>query len=102
MAQQGNGNGGSQTHERKYVAQVSLILEAFGREVEVHPADWEKQPDGVDYLCRAGTVLVRDEDLTRVDFETDVLQHFERAEFFREVLNRHAYRARICGCTLLR
>jgi subtilisin family serine protease len=66
MAQDGNGNGGSQTYERKYVAQIRLILEAFGREVEVHPADWEKQPDGVDYLCRAGTVLVRDEDLTRV------------------------------------
>ena len=50
--------------DRKYIAQIKLILEAFRGEVEVYPPEWEK--DGADYLCRIGTVLVRDEDLTRV------------------------------------
>jgi subtilisin family serine protease len=69
MAQQGNSDGGSQTNEsseRKFVAQIRLILEAYGREVEVWPRNWEEAPQGVEYLCRTGTVLVRDEDLTRV------------------------------------
>ncbi|MER7251565.1 S8 family serine peptidase [Kribbella sp. NPDC000426] len=55
-----------QTSDRKYIAQIELILEAFGREVEVHPEDWQKRPEGADYLYRTGVVLVRDEDVTRV------------------------------------
>ena len=55
-----------QTGDRKYIAQIELILAAFEREVEVYPEDWEKRPEGVDYLYRTGVVLVRDEDLTRV------------------------------------
>ena len=55
-----------QTSDRKYIAQIELILAAFGREVEVSPEDWEKRPEGADYLYRTGVVLVRDEDLTRV------------------------------------
>ena len=56
----------NQTTERKYIAQIELILEAFGRAVEVYPEDWEKRPEGADYLYRTGVVLVRDEDLARV------------------------------------
>ena len=56
----------NQSSERKYVAQIELILEAFGKEVEVYPPAWEKEPEGADYLYRTGVVLVRDEDLTRV------------------------------------
>jgi subtilisin family serine protease len=66
MAQQGNGSGENQTNDRKYVQQIDLILRAFGREVEVHPRDWEKQPGGAEYLYRVGTVLVRDADVERV------------------------------------
>ena len=69
MAQQGNSNGGNQTNEpseRKFVAQIRLILEAYGREVGVFPEDWEKRPEGAEYLYRTGIVLVRDEDLARV------------------------------------
>ncbi|RZU10979.1 subtilase family protein [Kribbella rubisoli] len=55
-----------QTGDRKYIAQIELILAAFGREVEVYPEDWEKRPEGADYLYRTGVVLVRDEDVTRV------------------------------------
>ncbi|MEV4262830.1 S8 family serine peptidase [Kribbella sp. NPDC049584] len=55
-----------QSGDRKYIAQIELILAAFQREVEVYPEDWEKRPEGVDYLYRTGVVLVRDEDLTRV------------------------------------
>jgi hypothetical protein len=55
-----------QTSERKYISQIELILEAFGREVAVHPEDWEKRPEGADYLYRTGVVLVRDEDVQRV------------------------------------
>ncbi|MFD3401136.1 S8 family serine peptidase [Kribbella sp. NPDC058693] len=55
-----------QTGDRKYVAQIELILAAFGREVEIYPEDWQKRPEGADYLYRTGVVLVRDEDLTRV------------------------------------
>ncbi|MDX2969620.1 S8 family serine peptidase [Kribbella solani] len=54
------------TNDRKYVAQIKLILEAYGRAVEIFPADWEKRPEGADYLYRTGVVLVRDEDLGRV------------------------------------
>ena len=56
----------NQSSERKYVAQLELILEAFGKEVEVYPLDWEKEPEGAEYLYRTGVVLVRDEDLDRV------------------------------------
>jgi subtilisin family serine protease len=52
--------------QRKYVAQIELILAAFGKDVEVYPEDWEKRPEGADYLYRTGVVLVRDEDLARV------------------------------------
>jgi hypothetical protein len=55
-----------QTNDRKYVAQIELIIQAYGREVEVFPEDWQKQPEGAGYLYRTGVVLVRDEDLTRV------------------------------------
>ncbi|GAA1563769.1 S8/S53 family peptidase [Kribbella karoonensis] len=55
-----------QTNERKYVAQLELILEAYGKEVEIFPVDWEKRPEGADYLYRTGVVLVRDEDVPRV------------------------------------
>jgi|1186.fasta_scaffold01660_2 subtilisin family serine protease len=55
-----------QTTDRKYIEQIKLILEGYGREVEVYPEDWEKQPEGADYLYRTGVVLVRDEDLQRV------------------------------------
>ena len=58
---------GNQTTEQpdpKYIAQIKLILEAFGRDAGVHPPEWEKE--GADYLYRIGTVLVRDEDLPRV------------------------------------
>jgi subtilisin family serine protease len=55
-----------QTGDRKYVAQIELILAAFGREVEIYPEDWQKRPEGADYLYRTGVVLVRDEDVTRV------------------------------------
>ncbi|WP_371402968.1 S8 family serine peptidase [Kribbella sp. NBC_00662] len=55
-----------QTGDRKYVAQIELILAAFGREVEIYPEDWQKRPEGADYLYRNGVVLVRDEDVTRV------------------------------------
>ncbi|WUJ70526.1 S8 family serine peptidase [Kribbella soli] len=55
-----------QTGDRKHIAQIELILAAFGREVEVHPEDWQKRPEGADYLYRTGVVLVRDEDVTRV------------------------------------
>jgi subtilisin family serine protease len=57
---------GNQTYERKYVAQIDLILREFGKDVEVYPRDWEKQPDGAEYIYRTGVVLVRDEDVTRV------------------------------------
>jgi hypothetical protein len=56
----------NQPSDRKYLAQIALILEAFGREVEVFPEDWEKRPEGADYLYRTGVVLVRDEDVPRV------------------------------------
>ncbi|GAA1124363.1 S8/S53 family peptidase [Kribbella jejuensis] len=56
----------NQSSQRKYVAQIELILEAFGKEVEVYPPAWEKEPEGAEYLYRTGVVLVRDEDLTRV------------------------------------
>ncbi|HEY3562958.1 MAG TPA: S8/S53 family peptidase [Kribbella sp.] len=56
----------NQTNDRKYVAQLELILQAFGKEVEVYPEDWEKQPGGAEYLHRTGVVLVRDEDVQRV------------------------------------
>jgi subtilisin family serine protease len=55
-----------QTNDRKYVAQIELLIQAYGREVEVFPEDWQKQPEGAGYLYRTGVVLVRDEDLTRV------------------------------------
>ena len=55
-----------QTSDRKYIAQIKLILEAYRGEVEVSPEDWEKRPEGADYLYHSGVVLVRDEDLTRV------------------------------------
>ncbi|MFF0267477.1 S8 family serine peptidase [Kribbella sp. NPDC004536] len=55
----------NQSNERKYVAQIELILEAF-KDVEVYPLDWEKEPEGAQYLYRAGVVLIRDEDLGRV------------------------------------
>ncbi|WP_427892681.1 S8 family peptidase [Kribbella sp. GL6] len=55
-----------QTNERKYVAQLELILAAYGKEVEIFPPDWEKRPEGADYLYRTGVVLVRDEDVPRV------------------------------------
>ncbi|TDW21760.1 S8 family peptidase [Kribbella kalugense] len=55
-----------QTSDRKYVDQIELIIQAYGREVEVFPEEWQKQPEGADYLYRTGVVLVRDEDLTRV------------------------------------
>ncbi|MFC9691158.1 S8 family serine peptidase [Kribbella sp. NPDC056951] len=50
--------------ERKYIAQINLILKGFGKAVEVYPAKW--QETGADYLYRAGVVLVRDEDVERV------------------------------------
>ncbi|WP_329000434.1 S8 family serine peptidase [Kribbella sp. NBC_00709] len=66
-----------QTGDRKYVAQIELILAAYGRDVEVAPEDWEKRPDGAEYLYRTGVVLVRDEDLTRV---TELFQGGRPAE----------------------
>ncbi|MEU8224112.1 S8/S53 family peptidase [Kribbella sp. NPDC048915] len=55
-----------QTNDRKFISQIRLILEAFGRDVAVFPEDWEKRPEGADYLYRTGVVLVRDEDVPRV------------------------------------
>lgn len=66
MAQQGNERGENQTHDRKYVQQIDLLLRAYGDDVEVYPRDWQKQPGGAEYLNRTGTVLVRDEDVPRV------------------------------------
>jgi subtilisin family serine protease len=63
MAQKA-GNQTTEQQDPKYIAQIKLILEAFGRDAGVHPPEWEKQ--GADYLYRIGTVLVRDEDLPRV------------------------------------
>jgi subtilisin family serine protease len=56
----------NQTTERKYIAQIELILRAFEGQVEVFPEDWEKRPEGADYLYRTGAVLVRDKDVPRV------------------------------------
>ncbi|MFK4084651.1 S8 family peptidase [Kribbella sp. NPDC020789] len=50
--------------DRKYIAQIDLILEGFGKDVEVWPAKWQEA--GAEYLYRTGVVLVRDEDLRRV------------------------------------
>jgi hypothetical protein len=47
-------------------AQVQLILEEFGEEVEVHPRDWRAAEGGAQYLHHAGRVLVRNRDLPRV------------------------------------
>ncbi|GAA1570883.1 S8/S53 family peptidase [Kribbella sancticallisti] len=48
----------------KFEDQVDLIIQEFGDEIEIEPEDWRTA--GVDYLHRAGSVLVRDEDLPRV------------------------------------
>ncbi len=50
-------------------AQVDHLVESFrgsdpGHELHVHPGDWRGA--GVDHICRHGVLLVRDEDLPRV------------------------------------
>jgi subtilisin family serine protease len=48
----------------KFIDQVELLVKAFGEELEIEPPNWRTA--GVDYLYRAGSVVVRDEDLPRV------------------------------------
>ena len=51
--------------KRKDISQIDLILSEFeDGVVEVWPQDW--RTEGAGYLCRAGSVLVRDTDLDRV------------------------------------
>jgi subtilisin family serine protease len=45
-------------------AQIQLILDAFGDQVEVWPPNWRAV--GVDYLYRANSFLTRDRDLPRI------------------------------------
>ncbi|WBQ08231.1 S8 family peptidase [Kribbella sp. CA-293567] len=59
-----NGDPKGEDPRGKYIDQVELLIEAFGEELEIAPEDWRKA--GVDYLYRAGSVVVRDEDLPRV------------------------------------
>lgn len=69
MASEKPTNGDVQ-YTRKDQAQIDLIREEFRKakkgEVEIWPPDWRDRDDGADYLYRAGSVLVRDEDLRRV------------------------------------
>lgn len=58
------GDGKDDDPKHKYVDQVDLLIKAFGKELEIEPRDWRTA--GVDYLYRAGCVVVRDEDLPRV------------------------------------
>ncbi|WP_405059662.1 S8/S53 family peptidase [Kribbella sp. NBC_01505] len=50
--------------DRKYIAQINLILKELSKSVEVFPERWEES--GAEYIYRTGVVLVRDEDLPRV------------------------------------
>ena len=45
--------------------QTQLIIDAVP-DVHVHPRDWLRQDDGVEYLCRRGSVVVRDWHVPRV------------------------------------
>src|SRR4051794_4161584 len=47
-------------------AQVQLILDEYGTEVEVYPQNWRDAASGAQYLHHARRVLVRDRDLPRV------------------------------------
>ncbi|GAA0581713.1 S8/S53 family peptidase [Kribbella sandramycini] len=60
MAHEGNAS----ERDKKYIAQIKLILEGYGKDVEVSPAKWEET--GAEYIYRTGVVLVRDEDVERV------------------------------------
>ncbi len=46
-------------------AQIRLILDGFGEQVETYPPRWEDARE-VEYIYRRGSVLVRDRDLPRV------------------------------------
>jgi subtilisin family serine protease len=63
-AGQGGQGGRPERPSTREQAQVDLILEAFGDEVDVYPPEW--RDTGADYLCRRGSFLIRDRDLPRV------------------------------------
>jgi subtilisin family serine protease len=59
----GNDNPPTGDSNDKFEDQVNLILTEFGDEVEIDPPDWRTA--GVNSIYRAGSVLVRDDDVPR-------------------------------------
>jgi len=67
MARQVSGKGkgnNEQEPETQEQAQIDLIREAFGDEVEIDPPDWRAAE--ANYIYRKGSFLIRDRDLPRI------------------------------------